>query len=312
MLTFRTFFLAWAGSALLVAGAPAQNGLYWVEFEPGHVRRSSLAGSGVQTTVPGTFADTFPAAIDLHPADGHQYWAQGGLAGNPSIIRRSGLNGAGATDILNLGLDNTAIGLAVDALNNHIYWTDASPFGNTVRRSNLDGTGVTTLVGGLTDPQHIDVDPSGGKMYWVADNRVFRADLSGANQQLLYTAVGNQQLSGISVDGVNGRLYFTDWFNGNIHRSALDGTGLQTILTTSGAFPRSIDVDPLFGIAVANSDGATFGWIGTAALDGSGFQVVVPSLNTPWDVVILVPAPGGLAALGLAGVLALRAPRRRT
>ena len=62
-------------------------------------------------------------------------------------------------------------GIAVDLAAGHIFWTgmgNPSADDGFVRRSNLDGSNVVTLVpaGGTYTPKQMRVDPPGGKLYW--------------------------------------------------------------------------------------------------------------------------------------------------
>lgn len=114
-------------------------------------------------------------------------------------------------------------GIASD--NKHLYWTDTAG-GGFVRRSNFDGSGVTTLVlNGVNDPQHIYVY---NQNIFVADQAgggIIRFDLNGGNRTAL--DVRRSILQGIHV--ANDMIYWTDNGLDNLSRSALDG-GSQTEL----------------------------------------------------------------------------------
>ena len=62
---------------------------------------------------------------------------------------------------------------SIDAKGGQIYWTDIGMPGDrttSIRRANLDGTNVETLVTGLGRPASIALDVVGGKMYWTDVN----------------------------------------------------------------------------------------------------------------------------------------------
>jgi hypothetical protein len=60
---------------------------------------------------------------------------------------------------------------------------------DTIQRADLDGSNVEELLSGLVDLVDIDVDTSGGKMYWTEDHRLRRADLDGSNMETLFDGV---------------------------------------------------------------------------------------------------------------------------
>jgi DNA-binding beta-propeller fold protein YncE len=85
-------------------------------------------------------------------------------------------------------------GVAVDVDGGHIYWTGMGvPSANDgfIKRSNLDGTDVQTLVpaGGTYTPKQMKLDVAGGKMYWSDREgmRVMRANLDGSSVEALVT-----------------------------------------------------------------------------------------------------------------------------
>src|SRR5216683_2761042 len=76
-------------------------------------------------------------------------------------------------------------GAAGQARPDFIYWSDF--VGGSILRANLDGTGVTTLVTGQSNPTWPGLDLAAGQMYWnnwgTRDLR--RANLDGSGQQIL-------------------------------------------------------------------------------------------------------------------------------
>src|SRR5947209_6377806 len=85
-----------------------------------------------------------------------------------------------------LGLFLGAMG---QARSDYIYWSSLN--GGDIRRANLDGSGQTTLVSGLSGPLGPALDIAGGQMYW-SDNYsgdIRRANLDGSGQAILLTAL---------------------------------------------------------------------------------------------------------------------------
>lgn len=226
-----------------------------------------------------------------------------------NTIERANLDGSNVETIVN-GV-TLSLGMAVDQINDKIYWVDIgqfidSGFGDEViRRANLDGTGVETILttaDGLRHPWAIQVDPVGGKVYWADGNtqKIYRADLDGQNAELLIdipsfraadygvgtpTADGStptdrnlefSNVGGIALDVNFNDLYWTDYFAGDIHRASMDGTldGAEITQLVSGlSSPRGIAVDDVEG-RMYWVDGAA-DEIMRAFTDGSGMEVLV-------------------------------------
>ena len=108
-----------------------------------------------------------------------------------------------------------------------IYWVEAS--GEAIKRANLDGTGVETLVqtGSGSDPAGIALTAS--KMYWTdyGTDTIKRANLDGTGVETLVDS-GLAAPSGIAVDG--GKMYWADFGNDTIKRANLDGSVVEVLV----------------------------------------------------------------------------------
>lgn len=168
----------------------------------------------------------------------------------------------------------------------------------SVRRANLDGTGMEILASGGR-PSDVALDVTGGKMYWTdwaGNKNIWRANLDGSNAEVVISGqlsdpsgialdlvngkmyitdeggmggVGSiPSVSRANLDGtgweMNGKLYWTDWVgNNNVWQSDLDGTNAHAIITGQFSDPNGIDVDPYLGkIYIADSGGS--GGIGSS------------------------------------------------
>ena len=121
----------------------------------------------------------------------------------------------------------------LDLVNGKIYWADDGT--NQVRRANLDGSGVQTLVTGIDNPVSIALDVGGNKMYWAdkAGGRIGRANLDGSGAVTTFVSTSNG-INGLAVDTARGKLFWTEDDNDRIRRVNLDGTGATTVLSTCG------------------------------------------------------------------------------
>jgi DNA-binding beta-propeller fold protein YncE len=115
-------------------------------------------------------------------------------------------------------------GIAVDALEGHIYWTvmgRASADDGMIERIDLDGGHLTTIVpaGGTFTPKQLNLDPVHRKLYWSDREgmRVMRANLDGTNiETLVETGEGDADRRdashwcvGIALDFAAGKVYWT-------------------------------------------------------------------------------------------------------
>jgi hypothetical protein len=146
-------------------------------------------------------------------------------------IRRCNLNGTVVEELVTTGLG--AVGsIVVDRTGGKMYWTDWT--GSTIKRANLDGSGVEILVSGLGGPYGIALDTGSGKMYWTefSSARIRRANLDGTGIEDLVTT-GLSHVNGIALDLAAGKMYWCDGsaINGEIDRANLDGTSIQNVVT---------------------------------------------------------------------------------
>lgn len=150
------------------------------------IQRAALHGKDLTTVVKGSGCCTVGIALDIE--DHRVYWMDGYYKGR---VMRADLDGGYEQQIATtVGIAN---GIDVDAAGGKLYWTE---YGNglqddVVRRANLDGTQVETLLtgaDGLSTPQHIAVDHAGGYFYFadLHAGRVLRAKLDGSHLETIW------------------------------------------------------------------------------------------------------------------------------
>ena len=93
-----------------------------------------------------------------------------------------------------------------------------------IKRANLDGSQVETIVAGLDRVYDLAVDEEGGKLYWAGWDGVLQANLDGSQAQTLFT----ESSKGVALDVGGGKIYWTEWIWGKIQRANLDGSELET------------------------------------------------------------------------------------
>jgi hypothetical protein len=138
----------------------AQGGkMYWTTaglWSGDTIQRANLDGSDIETLI-----ETTVRAIALDPSEGWLYWA------TYNSIERISVDGTQREVILDSVQTRT---LALDARLRKLYWTeDPTESGgmHTIKRSNLDGSGIETVETMSSGPSELLVDQSTGKLYWM-------------------------------------------------------------------------------------------------------------------------------------------------
>jgi len=133
-------------------------------------------------------------------------------------------------------------GIAVDADNGHIYWTNmGDPLADdgSIERADLDGRRRTTIVpaGGTHTPKQLHLEAASRKLYWSDREgmRVMRCGLDGSGvETLVQTGEGDEDRRdqtrwcvGIAVDPERRELYWTQKGPSNAGRGRILRAGLE-------------------------------------------------------------------------------------
>ncbi len=138
--------------------------------------------------------------------------------------------------------------IGVEAWGAKIYWSTG--FGETIDRANLDGSGLETVVHTGNLPGQLALDTADGKVYWtgVQGRAIGRANLDGTGRQFL--VIPSYDPEGIALDPIHGRIYWTEIATldlGWIRSANLDGSDVQTLISTSTGYPHSVELDLVNG-----------------------------------------------------------------
>jgi len=175
-------------------------------------------------------------------------------------------------------------GLAVDEVNNHLYWIDA--LAKKIQRADLDGSNVRDLiVGEIFDPRHLALDVAGGKMYWTDQqtDKIQRANLDGSQIENLVTT-GLTTPVGIAVDPGGGKMYWTDRGTDLIQRANLNGSNVEVLVTGLDGLDLALDLGA-GKLYVANHVGK----IQRFNLDGTGGEDLLTGLSSRTALALDVP-----------------------
>ena len=196
------------------------------------------------------------------------------------------------------GLDNVR-GIAVDNVNNLIYWTSVGT--DDISVGNLDGTGSpTVLYSGLINPNNIAIDVSNNLIYWTeASNpagRIMVGTLDGSGTPT--TVFSDVNARGISIDLTNNVLYWAEVINDRIRMGNADGSGDPITLFDNpndgvdGPFGIEVDlVNSLIYWSEVGTGGEGGNSISVGNLDGSGSPTVLfcsnlNGINDPRSIAI--------------------------
>ena len=173
-------------------------------------------------------------------------------------IHKANIDGSGHETLFRTTF-KTPVKMATDPLNQHIYWIDEGL--GEIRRANLDGSQIETVLETGDFPRAIALDVNAGKMYWTEFGMVKRSNLDGTGEEDVASTPGF--LEGIALDLSAGKMYWTARNAGIIRKSDLDGTEIETI--AGGILrPNGLALDipsgkvywaSASGIARANTDG---------------------------------------------------------
>ena len=157
-----------------------------------------------------------------------------------------------------------------------MYWVETGS--DDVKRANLDGSSVETLIGsGLSNPASIVV--YGDKMYWM-ETGIKRANLDGSSVETLVNNAhrilhGGVYLGGIAIDTANDKIYWTQATSHSLHRADLDGTSQETIISSGLNAPADVALDVAGGkVYWLSFNGHT---LSRANLDGTSQEVLISS-----------------------------------
>lgn len=145
---------------------------------------------------------------------------------NDSRVYSMNEDGSG---LLEIG-SGTSVGPARDihVFNDTLYW---NTWGDGIKKSNLDGTGVVSFAGTPTSTQGIFVNAN--YIYYTysfGEKSISRMDLDGGNQTDLITGGDLSIPYGIWV--TDDTIYWVDSGAGTLSSANLDGTNVSTLINT--------------------------------------------------------------------------------
>ncbi|MCX6921987.1 MAG: hypothetical protein NT154_02020 [Verrucomicrobia bacterium] len=197
------------------------------------------------------------------------------IDGPSNSIWGADLNGAGPT-LIKTGLNGYPTDLALDVLNQRIYFTTSSTVqsNNTVQTVGYTGAGnsiVFTATGargnGVARCTALAVDPLNARIFFAdaGASKIWSMNLAGSGLAALATTT-NCFPTSLTLDRTNQRVYFTASSTAQatnlIQRVNYNGLGLTTSFTASGGVQRctALDLDVANAVIYLSDAGANTLW----------------------------------------------------
>ena len=258
-----------SGKTTLVTGCPVPDGvavdvaaghIYWTNMgvpsaNDGSIERVGLDGSNRTTIVPSGGIYT-PKQLHFDVAGRKLYWGdREGMR-----VMRCDLDGSNVETLVQTGHGdedrrdetNWCVGVAIDHVGGHLYWTQKGPSDaglGRILRAGLDlpagesaatRSDVEVVFKGLPEPIDLEIDHTKRILYWTdrgdpphgnTVNRVPLDDIGCTEPEIVATHL--MEGIGIALDPAHNRMFVTD-LGGNVWVAALDGTGQRPIRALQG------------------------------------------------------------------------------
>ncbi|MGO9353868.1 MAG: 3-hydroxyacyl-CoA dehydrogenase [Mycobacterium sp.] len=253
----------------LVTGCPVPDGVavdiqaghvYWTNMgvppaNDGSIERVDLDGGNRTMIVPsgGTYT---PKQLHFDAVSRKLYWSdREGMR-----VMRCDLDGSNVETLVQTGRGdqdrrdqtNWCVGVAVDHVGGHLYWTQKGPSDaglGRILRAGIDlpagesapsRSDVEVVFKDLPEPIDLEIEPTTRTLFWTDrgdpphGNTVNRAQLDtiGVSEpEIVFTHL--MEGIGIALDPAHNRMFVTD-LGGNIWVAALDGTGNRPLRGVQG------------------------------------------------------------------------------
>ena len=254
---------------VLVDGSPIPDGVavdveaghvYWTNMgkppaNDGSIERIDLDGCNRTTIVPsgGTYT---PKQLHFDTIGRKLYWGdREGMR-----VMRCDLDGSNVETLVQTGQGdddrrdqtNWCVGVAVDHVAGHLYWTQKGPdnagLGKILRvgigipagESAARRSDIEVVFKDLPEPIDLEIDHTTRTLYWTdrgdpphgnTVNRAPLTEIGSVAPEIVATHL--MEGIGIALDPANDRMFFTD-LGGSIYVAALDGSGQRPIRALQG------------------------------------------------------------------------------
>ncbi len=220
--------------------------------------RDNKIGKTTLTGPPETILHTLPLGTDLHvnivlhKASGLLFTVCNSDNGT-ATVNRCDTDGNNYTNIATFAASVKLAAIALDQINDKVYFADTWLNNDKIYRCNLDGSALQTLLtyaNGLRSVLDIKTDPTNDKFYYsdTTQRRISRANLDGSSPTTIYQGVSPEQPASLQIDFFHQKLYWGTRYGAlinniywHISRSDLDGSNVQRILEDSSTTHLNLD-----------------------------------------------------------------------
>ncbi len=205
--------------------------------DDGKVWSINIDGTGLTVVASGLW-DPYGIAIDA--VNNKLYVADVADGDDYGHIYRANFDGSGLEAIVTMeAADFTSV--SVDPANNKIYFMDLN--NENIHVANLDGSNESVLIPGAWGYM-LMVDTKHGKLYYEHQRVIKRADLTGANIEIVDNSANTPTTTqarcyGMVIDTDEDKIYWSGRDSNSIMKANLDGTGKE-ILKSGLSSPRGI------------------------------------------------------------------------
>ena len=202
--------------------------MYWSGYFY-NLYRSNFDGSEVEFLTNDFTANTELFDIDLDKVNQKLYFAS--LA-EGFILGRVNHDGTNVEYPYNVRW-HWAYGVEVDPSQEKVYWSQFNPGATSIRRADLNGQNIETLVDSLIlQPDDIALNLRDNKIFWTEhlnSGRICCANLDGSDIHDVVT--GLKWPCGLALDVEGDKIYWIEREPGKIKRANLDGTDIEELYT---------------------------------------------------------------------------------
>jgi len=193
----------------------------------------NLDGTGIRSFLIGGAASIFNGMeIDF---DNETFYFTTQFSNSNDRVRSLKFDGSGLVDMIQ-NVQEPA-GLAVDPIKEKVYILDQER--RMIIKSDYDGGNpdfvVTSNIDFEEDHRFIKIDPFNEKLYWVNDDDIYRSNLDGFGQEIVFSNNNFRDIRGFELDLENGFIYFADFEINAIRRVDIDN--LLPAETIESGFP---------------------------------------------------------------------------
>ena len=223
------------------------------------------------------------ASLTVDTVGSKIYWSEHGSSSG--TIKRANLDGTNVEVLVTR--PTTPQSITVDTVGKKLYWINSLE--GKIQSADLNGENISTVIQLDDSITHIAVDAEGSKLYWADSQfRIRRVNFDGTGIETPLTGWNSyrtRRIGGIAI--ADGKIYWTErqiWseYGGIIHRANLNGTNLETFVTSLGE-PIGLAVDTVGGkVYWTNS----YGGIQRMDINGGEIENVVYGIAAPGDLAL--------------------------